>query len=67
MTLNGWAQIALFIAILLVLTRPLGGYLSRVMEGQRTFLSPVLGTVERRMDLARARQSYAYRGQPFAH
>lgn len=27
----------------------------------------VLGTVERRMDLARARQSYAYRGQPFAH
>ena len=47
MTFNGWAQIALFIAILLVLTRPLGGYLSRVMEGERTFLSPVLGPVER--------------------
>jgi len=47
MTFNGWVQIALFVAILLVLTRPLGGYLSRVMEGQRTFLSPVLGPVER--------------------
>jgi len=47
MTFNGWVQIALYVAILLVLTRPLGGYLSRVMEGQRTFLSPVLAPVER--------------------
>jgi K+-transporting ATPase ATPase A chain len=47
MTFNGWVQIALYVAILLVLTRPLGGYLSRVMEGQRTLLSPVLVPVER--------------------
>ena len=47
MTFNGWVQIALYVAILLVLTRPLGGYLSRVMEGQRTFISPVLVPVER--------------------
>ena len=47
MTFNGWVQIALFVAILLVLTRPLGGYLSRVLEGQRTFMSPVLVPVER--------------------
>jgi K+-transporting ATPase ATPase A chain len=47
MTFNGWAQIALFVAILLVLTRPLGGYLARALEGQRAVLSPVLGPVER--------------------
>ena len=47
MTFNGWMQIALYVAILLVLIRPLGGYLSRVLEGQRTLLSPVLVPVER--------------------
>ena len=47
MTVNGWVQIALFVVIVLVLTRPLGGYLSRVLEGEWTFLSPVLGPVER--------------------
>ncbi len=47
MTFNGWVQIALYVAILLVLIRPLGGYLSRVLEGQRTLLSPVLVPVER--------------------
>ncbi|MDI1288017.1 MAG: potassium-transporting ATPase subunit KdpA [Reyranella sp.] len=47
MTFNGWVQIALYVAILLVLTRPLGGYLGRVMEGQRTFMSPVLAPIER--------------------
>ena len=47
MTLNGWAQIALFVAIVLLLTRPLGGYLDSVMAGRRTFLSPVLLPVER--------------------
>jgi len=46
MTFNGWVQIALYVAVLLVLTRPLGGYLGRVMEGQRTVLSPVLVPVE---------------------
>ena len=47
MTFNGWAQIALFVALVLVLTRPLGGYLNRVMAGDRTLLSPVLGPLER--------------------
>lgn len=47
MTFNGWVQIALYVVLLLVLTRPLGGYLSRVMEGERTFMSPVLVPVER--------------------
>jgi len=47
MTINGWAQIALFCAVLVLLTRPLGGYLDNVMAGRRTFLSPVLVPVER--------------------
>ena len=47
MTFNGWAQIALFVAVVLLLTRPLGGYLDSVMAGRRTFLSPILLPLER--------------------
>jgi len=47
MTINGWAQIALFCGLVLLLTRPLGGYLDNVMAGRRTLLSPVLQPVER--------------------
>ena len=47
MTFTGWAQIALYVAVLLALTRPVGFYLDRVMSGQRTLLSPVLAPLER--------------------
>ena len=47
MTINGWAQIALFCGLVLLLTRPLGGYLNNVLAGRRTLLSPVLLPVER--------------------
>jgi potassium-transporting ATPase potassium-binding subunit len=47
MTANGWVQIALFSAIVIALTRPLGGYMTRVFAGERTFLWPVLRPVER--------------------
>ena len=47
MTFNGWMQIALFCALVLALTRPLGGFLTRVYGGERTFLHPVLAPVER--------------------
>ena len=46
MTVNGWVQIALFSAIVILITRPLGGYMTRVFAGERTFLSPVLRPVE---------------------
>ena len=46
MTINGWAQIALFCGLVLLLTRPLGGYLDNVMAGRRTLLSPVLRPIE---------------------
>ena len=47
MTLNGWIQIAIYCAIVVLLVRPLGGYMSRVFAGERTFLSPILRPVER--------------------
>jgi K+-transporting ATPase ATPase A chain len=47
MTLNGWIQIALFCAVVLALVKPLGWYMARVFNGERTFLSPVLAPVER--------------------
>jgi K+-transporting ATPase ATPase A chain len=47
MTIDGWVQIALFSAIVIAITRPLGGYMMRVFAGERTFLWPVLRPVER--------------------
>jgi K+-transporting ATPase ATPase A chain len=47
MTISGWVQIALFGMIIVLITRPLGGYMTRVFAGERTLLSPVLRPVER--------------------
>jgi potassium-transporting ATPase potassium-binding subunit len=47
MTITGWLQIALFGVIIILITRPFGGYMTRVFAGERTFLSPVLRPVER--------------------
>lgn len=47
MTINGWLQILIFLGITLALVKPLGGYITRVMTGERTFLSPILGPIER--------------------
>jgi K+-transporting ATPase ATPase A chain len=46
-TFAGWSTIVLFAAILSALAYPLGGYMASVYTGQRVFLSPVLGVVER--------------------
>jgi len=47
MTANGWIQIAIFAAIIVAITAPLGGYMMRVFNGERTFLSPILRPIER--------------------
>jgi len=47
MTISGWVQIALFGVIVILITRPLGSYMTRVFTGERTFLTPVLRPVER--------------------
>ena len=40
MTFDGWIQIALFCVLIILLVKPLGGYMTRVFAGERTFLSP---------------------------
>ena len=47
MTISGWIQIALFGVIIIALAKPLGGYMTRVFNGERTFLSPLLRPIER--------------------
>jgi K+-transporting ATPase ATPase A chain len=47
MTFDGWLQIALFGAAVILLVKPLGGYMTLVFTGERTFLSPVLRPIER--------------------
>jgi K+-transporting ATPase ATPase A chain len=47
MTANGLLQIALYIGVLVLLVKPLGLYMARVFNGERTFLDPVLRPVER--------------------
>ncbi len=47
MTINGWIQILVYFALLTTLTRPIGGYLYRVFNGERIWLARALGSVER--------------------
>jgi potassium-transporting ATPase potassium-binding subunit len=46
MTVAGWIEIVLFAAVVVALVKPLGGYITRVFAGERTFLSPLLRPVE---------------------
>jgi K+-transporting ATPase ATPase A chain len=46
MTVIGWVQILLYCAIIVAITPPLGGYMTRVFSGERTFLSPILRPIE---------------------
>jgi K+-transporting ATPase ATPase A chain len=46
MTAIGWIQIILYCAIIVALVKPLGWYMTRVFNGERTFLSPILQPVE---------------------
>jgi potassium-transporting ATPase potassium-binding subunit len=47
MTINGWLQILLFFFIILAVTKPLGVFMARVFNRERTFLDPVLRPIER--------------------
>ena len=46
MTVIGWIQIILYCAIVVALVKPLGWYITRVFNGERTLLSPLLRPVE---------------------
>ena len=47
MNIYDWMQVILYIAVLIALVKPLGGYMARVYQGERTFLNPIIGPVER--------------------
>ncbi len=47
MTINGWLQILFFFALILAVTKPMGVFMARVFNRERTFLDPVLRPIER--------------------
>ena len=47
MTVNGWIQILLYMAIIFAITKPLGSYMYRVFEGDRQPLPRLFGAIER--------------------
>src|SRR5215467_13473028 len=47
MTINGWLQIFVFLALVFAVTKPLGVFMTRVFSRERTFLDPVLCPIER--------------------
>jgi K+-transporting ATPase ATPase A chain len=69
MSANGWLQFVVYSLVLLATVRPVGVYLTRVLERQRTWLDPVLGPLERliyRLSGVRADQEMNWREYSFA-
>jgi K+-transporting ATPase ATPase A chain len=44
--LSDWFQVGIFILIIVIMVRPLGGWMAKVFSGKPTFLSPVIGRIE---------------------
>ena len=69
MNASGWIQLALYLGVLLLITKPLGIYLFQVLDGKNTFLEPVLGPVERityRLLRVDARREQSWKGYTVA-
>ncbi len=47
MTINGWLQILLFLVLVFLVTKPMGVFMTRVFNREKTFMDPVLRPVER--------------------
>ncbi len=47
MTISGWAEICLVLALIVLAAWPVGLYIARIADGERSFLHPVLGPIER--------------------
>jgi K+-transporting ATPase ATPase A chain len=47
MTANGWFQIFLFFALVLLVTKPIGVFMTRVFNRERTFMDPLMRPIER--------------------
>jgi len=69
MTANALLQIALFAALVTLTVKPLGSYMAALFQGKRTFLSPILGPVERliyRLGCIRPADEQHWTGYAFA-
>ena len=47
MTANGWFQILFFLALIFLVTKPMGVFMARVFNREQTFLDPILRPIER--------------------
>ncbi|MGB8116661.1 MAG: potassium-transporting ATPase subunit KdpA [Candidatus Sulfotelmatobacter sp.] len=47
MTINGWLQILFFLALVFLVTKPMGVYMARVFSREKTFMDPVMRPIER--------------------
>ena len=47
MTANGWFQILFFLALIFLVTKPMGVFMARVFNRERTFMDPVLRPIEK--------------------
>jgi K+-transporting ATPase ATPase A chain len=47
MTNNGWLQIIFFLLVVLALTKPLGSFMTRVFNREKTLLDPLLRPIEK--------------------
>jgi K+-transporting ATPase ATPase A chain len=69
MSANGWLQFGVYSIVLLLTVRPVGTYLARVLEGERTWLDPVLHPIERliyKLCLVNAKAEMNWRQYAFA-
>ena len=69
MSANGWLQFGIYSIVLFLTVRPVGTYLARVLEGERTWLDPVLRPVERliyKLCLVNAESEMNWRQYAFA-
>jgi len=69
MSANGWLQFGIYSIVLLLTVRPVGTYLARVLEGERTWLDPVLRPIERliyRLCLVNAKSEMNWRQYAYA-
>lgn len=47
MTINGWLQILVYVAIIIAIAKPVGIFMTHVFNGETTFMHPVMRPVER--------------------
>ncbi len=69
MNLYSWLQLILYVVVLLLLAKPLGSFMAKVYQGERTFLDPLLRPVERliyRLSGVRASEEMNWKGYALA-